>query len=153
MLRNLLVCCIGLLYLTQAPALPAQAAPAQARDPRVDQLTKDTDELKHTVADQEKRIADLEKTVKMLQAQAAPPPPAPIPNPTAPWTSAANWSRVKAGMSEADVVEILGPASSVTSVEDSRTLYYQPGPSSTSTLSGTVTLKDDRVTAMSPPAF
>lgn len=153
MLRILVICCIGLLYSTQTPALPAQA---QARDPRVDQLTKDTEQLKHTVADQEKRIAELETTVKMLQAQSAPPappPPAPIPNPTPPWASPTSWNRVKPGMSQADVEQILGAPTSVTSVEDSRTLYYQPGSSSASTLSGTVTLQDDRVTAMAPPAF
>ncbi len=148
MFRNLAICFVGLLYYTQAPPLRAQA-----RDPRVDKLTMETEELKRTVADQDKRIAELEKTVKMLQAAAAPPLPQPIPAPPPPWKAPSSWNLIQAGMSEAQVVAILGPPTSVQSVQDSRTLFYQPDARSTSTLNGTVTLKDDRVTATSPPAF
>jgi len=148
MFRTLAICLVGLLYFTQAPVLRAQA-----RDPRVDKLTMDTEDLKRTVADQDKRIAELEKTVKMLQSAATPPPPEPIPAPTPPWKAPSSWKLIQAGMSEAQVVGILGPPTSVQSVEDSRTLFYQPDAQSTSTLNGTVTLKDDRVTASSPPAF
>ena len=102
------------------------------------------DPAKRSVADQDKRIAELEKTVKMLQVAAAPPLPAPIPSPTAPWKAPSGWSQIKTGMSEAQVVGLLGPPTSVQSVQDSRTLFYQPDSHSTSTLSGSVTLKDDR---------
>ncbi len=146
--RTAAICIVWLLYSAQTPVLRAQA-----RDPRVDKLTAETDELKRTVADQDKRIAELEKTVKMLQAAAAPPVPAPIPSSTPAWKTPTSWNLIKAGMSEAQVVGILGPPTSVQSVTDSRTLFYQPGPNSTSTLNGSVSLKDDRVTATSPPAF
>jgi hypothetical protein len=149
MSRTLAICIVCLVYSTQVP----QALTAQARDSRVDKLVMDTEELKHTVADQDKRIAELEKTVKMLQAAAAPPVPTPIPSSTPAWKAPSSWNLIKAGMSEAQVVGILGPPTNVQSVEDSRTLFYQPDSSSTSTLNGSVTLKDDRVTASSPPAF
>lgn len=147
MIRNIAIGLVWLLYAAQAPALKAQA-----RDPRVDKLTLETEELMKTVAEQDKRIAELEKTVKMLQAAAAP-LPSPIPSSTPPWKAPSSWNLVKSGMSEAQVVGILGPPTSVQSVEDSRTLFYQPDPRSTSTLNGSVTLKDDRVTATAPPAF
>jgi hypothetical protein len=142
------MCIVWLVFSTQVPT----ALTAQSRDSRVDKLVMDTEELKHTVADQDKRIAELEKTVKMLQA-AAPPVPAPIPSSTPAWKAPSSWNQIKAGMSESQVVGILGPPTSVQSVTDSRTLFYQPGPNSTSTLNGSVTLLDDRVTATSPPAF
>jgi hypothetical protein len=155
MFRYLAICFVGLLYYTQAPPLLAQV-----HDPRLDKLAMEfdklaaeTDGLKHTIADQDKRIMELEKSVKMLQSAAAPPPPEPIPAPTPPWKAPSSWKLIQAGMSEAQVVGILGPPTSVQSVEDSRTLFYQPDASSTSTLNGSVTLKDDRVTASSPPAF
>jgi septal ring factor EnvC (AmiA/AmiB activator) len=44
---------------------------AQTRDPRVDELTKETAQLKRRIADQDGRIAELEKVVKALQAAAA----------------------------------------------------------------------------------
>ncbi len=146
MSRILVVCTLWLCTIQTPSAL------AQTRDPRVDQLTKDMEELKHTVADQDKRISDLEKTVKMLQALMNP-APAPIPAVNPPWTSSSNWTRVKAGMSEADVTEILGSPTSVQSVVDSKILFYQSDAKSSSALKGSVTLMDDRVTAMSPPAF
>jgi hypothetical protein len=162
-MRRTPVFCIALLfYCAQRPALMAQTpdprvdklAPDKlALDKLVEKLVMDTQELKRTVADQDKRIAELEKTVRMLQSAAAPPPPAPIPAPAPPWKTPTSWNLIKAGMSEAQVVEILGPPTGVQSVEDSRTLFYQPDSHSTSTLNGSVTLKDDRVTMSSPPAF
>jgi hypothetical protein len=155
MFRYLAICFVGLLYYIQAPPLRAQA-----HDPRLDklamefdQLSMETEDLKRTVADQDKRITELEKSVKMLQSAATPPPAEPIPAPTPPWKTPSSWNLIQAGMSEAQVVGILGPPTSVQSVEDSRILFYQPDASSTSTLNGSVTLKDDRVKASSPPAF
>ncbi len=127
-------------------------AMSQTRDPRVDELKKQVAQLKLKVADQESRIAELEKAVKLLQS-AATPVPAPIPPTTPPWYHAGNWDQIKSGMSESQVVAILGPPTSVDSSIDQRTLFYSPDPNSTSTLSGSVTLVDDRVTAMTPPVF
>jgi hypothetical protein len=136
----------GLLVLACA------IAPAQTRDPRVDELTKETEQLKRKIADQDGRITELEKAMKSLRAAAAP-LPASIPTESPPWHRASNWTLIKTGMSEAQVVGILGPATSVDSSMDRRTLDYTPDASSTSTLKGSVTLIDDRVTAMTPPAF
>jgi hypothetical protein len=127
-------------------------AMAQTRDPRVDELTKETAQLKRTIADQGARIAELEKAVKTLQA-AAPSLPSRIPSEIPPWHRASNWTLIKAGMSEAQVVEILGPPTSVDTSIDTRILLYAPDSNSTSTLKGSVTLTDDRVTAMVPPSF
>jgi hypothetical protein len=125
---------------------------AQTHDPRVDDLQKETAQLKRRLADQDARIAELERTVKALQA-AATPLPARIPAETPPWYRASNWTQIKTGMSEAQVVAILGPPTSVDSSIDKRTLLYTPDPNSTSTLTGNVTLIGDRVTAMIPPSF
>ena len=127
-------------------------AMAQTRDPRIDELTKETAELKRKIADQEGRIAELEKAVKFLQSAAAP-MPAPIPSETPLWHRASNWTQIKIGMPEAQVTAILGPPTSVDSSIDKRILLYAPDASSTSALKGSVTLIDDRVTAMTPPAF
>jgi hypothetical protein len=127
-------------------------AVAQTHDPRVDELKKETAQLKRMIADQEQRIAELEKTVKALQAAAAP-LPARIPSETPLWHRPSNWAQIKTGMSEAEVVAILGPPTSVDTSIDRRTLLYTPDAKSTSTLTGSVTLIGDRVTAMVPPAF
>jgi hypothetical protein len=142
---------IWLLFLTVPFALPAQD-----KDPRIDALAKETAQLKTTIADQERRITELEKTVKALQAAAeaiTAPKPETIPAPTPAWQLAANWTLIKKGMSGAQVIEILGPPTLDDAVTDMRVLYYQPDPRSTITLKGSVTLMDDRVIAMVPPAF
>jgi hypothetical protein len=147
MYHNRVLCMACLLYLN----LPLSAM-TEARDAQIDELKKETAQLKVMIAAQERRIAELEKTVKALQAVAAP-MPTPIPSPTPPWHRASNWTLIKKGMSEAQVVEILGPPTRVDSSIDVRTLVYEPDSNSTSTLLGSVTLTDDRVTAAKPPAF
>ena len=145
----------GLLVWACGLALGQDAPPLDPRplDPRVDELTTETAQLRRTIADQERRIAALEKTVKALQAAAVPPVPKRIPSPTPEWRVAANWAHIKKGMSEAQVVELLGPPTRTISVVDMRTLYYQPDAKGGTTLHGSVTLMDDRVTASEPPDF
>jgi outer membrane protein assembly factor BamE (lipoprotein component of BamABCDE complex) len=126
------------------------AAMAQTRDPRVDDLTKETAQLKRTIADQERRIAELEKTVKLLSG-AVTPATARIISDTPPWQVASNWSLIRKGMSEAQVMEVLGPPTRVQSAIDTRTLLYTTDAQSTTTLNGSVTLTDDRVIASIPP--
>jgi hypothetical protein len=135
---------VGLILTMTAPAQN------QSRDARTDALEMQTAELKQEVADQGRRIAELEKQVVALQT---PPKPASIPAPVPPWHSPANWGLIKPGMSEMQVVAILGPPTNVQAVEDTRKLFYTPDPKSTNTLTGNITLMDDRVIAMSPPSF
>ena len=103
-------------------------------------------------ADQERRISELEKTVRQLQAALAPPPKR-IPSPTPLWLTPVNWGFIKKEMPEAQVVELLGPPTRIQSVVDVRILYYNPEAKSTTPLHGSVTLKDDRVIASEPPDF
>jgi hypothetical protein len=127
-------------------------AQAQAHDPRIDQLEKETAQLKATVAEQGHRIAELESALKTLQAVLKP-TPKPIPGPTPPWFEPSNWIKLSPGMSEEEVVAILGPPSSADGKIDVRTLVYETGPSETRSLKGSVTLTDDRLTGAQPPKF
>ncbi len=104
-------------------------------------------QLNSTIADQGRRIAALERTVKVLQQNAVQVLPKPD------WHAALNWALIRNGMSEKQVVDLLGPATRVQSVVDVRTLYYQPDPRSESTAHGSVTLKGDRVTNSDAPDF
>ncbi len=145
MLRTSIVCTLCLIGLSPL-ALP------EAPDTRIDKLEKETAQLKATVAEQNRKINELENTVKALQA-ALTPAPKPIPAPTPPWHEPSNWTQIQPGMSEAQVVAILGPPTSVDADTDVRTLVYQTGSSATRPLRGSVTLTDDRLTAAQPPKF
>lgn len=141
----------GCLLLMFAVDLSSQSkAPGDATGKEtLESVAGETAQLKQTVAELEKRVAELEKTVKALQETVAP-PPKPIPSPMPPWQASTSWGRIRPGMSETDVVAILGAATRVQSVTDMRILFYG---SDASALSGSVTLMDDRVIAATPPAF
>ncbi len=71
------------------------------------------------------------------------------------WLSAANWRRVRPGMGEFEVIDILGPPSSVRGAPEaqSRTLMYAMEIGSSAFLSGRVDLKDRRVIEVQVPAL
>jgi len=151
MRRKLTVYAAFLTFSVSCLAQNRDASPQSRDASRLDALTMETEELKRVVADQARRIAELEKEVKALQA-----PPvsvSPIPASTPAWFLPVNWSRIKKDMSEADVVQILGPPTTVQSAVDTRTLFYTSDSHSATTLNGSVTLTDDRVTLMTPPKF
>ena len=131
------------------PAL-ALGQSRDARDRRITELTHEVEQLKRTILEQDRRITQLEKDVKALQVSSV---PGPIPPLIPLWHAAANWNQIKAGMSRAQIVDILGAPTRETTVLDVQTLYYAPDSRSSSTLSGTITLVGDRLTSMMPPSF
>ena len=74
MLRTSFVCTLGLLAWSSV-------ALAQSQESRIDQLEEETAQLKATVTEQGRRIAELENMLKALQAVLTP-MPKPIPAPT-----------------------------------------------------------------------
>ncbi len=149
-------------------------ATAQTRDSQSNDLALEIPQLKQKIADQDERIAQLEKAMKAMQENGvragnisdailkleaavrdlkAIPAPGPIPSPTPPWYSASNWNLLTLGMPRLRVGEILGPPTKVSTVLDVDTWYYSTDSRAAKTLYGSVTFIGDRVTAMMPPAF
>jgi hypothetical protein len=97
------------------------------------------------VADQDRRIANLERTMRSLQTTvltaARPVRPS--------WRNAEGWSAVKIGMSRDQVVEILGEPKSTDIVIDRQTLSYKD----VSNPIGKVVITDDRVSEVNSPRF
>ncbi len=160
---------LGLLGLVTSTLLLSQSRPAQApsdnkppsKDRRLEDALTDIATLKREIKEQNQRIADLEKSLRTLQAAAAAErapvveekikiPPKPLP---APWHDPLTWARVAEGMSRAQVEEILGKPTSVDAVIDYQTLNYKGTTAAGSVLTGNVKLTDDRVTAVNPPDF
>jgi len=154
---------LGLIGLATSPVLFSQSTPAstpQSRDRRLDEALTDIALLKRVVKEQDRRIADLEKALRTVQAAGAAERPAVVeekvkipPKPlAAPWHNPQSWARVQEGMSRGQVEEILGKPTSVDAVIDYQTLNYK-GETPGGVLSGSVKLTDDRVTAVTPPDF
>lgn len=123
--------------------------------------------LKRLIKEQDRRIGELEKTVKSLQT-ATIPPTASIPandkptarelaktiiKPAAPWQNPLGWTQIREGLSRAQVEEILGKPTSVESVLDYQTLLYKGDVPGSGTVTGAVKLTDDRVSGITPPNF
>ena len=127
---------------------------------------EDVDALYKIVMRLTNRISDLETQVKELEGRESRPfnqqqsrANAPIPNASSKaWHNPANWSRLKVGMSEARVKQILGePSRRGTSYIGSVTLTYSGFNSNGVSLTGNVELfKDDQIgyeADIKPPAW
>jgi hypothetical protein len=155
--RIIAVSALGLICLSTSPLCFSQT-----RDRRLEEALVDITLLKRLVKEQDRRIADLEKTVKALQAAMAANPEKPAGEervkttakpPAARWQNPLAWSQIREGISRAQVEEILGKPAAVESVIDYQTLVYKSDVSGSGTLAGTVRLTDDRVSQVNPPEF
>jgi hypothetical protein len=143
--------CLGLLLAVSLPAVAAD-------DFKLIELEQDVIEL-------ERRVEALSRDVEQLQQRGfdrttAPAAPGGADCAAAqpcspPWLSVSSWERVRPGMSEFEVIGILGPPSSVRGAADSpaRTLMYAMEIGSNAFLAGRVDLEDRRVTAVQLPVL
>lgn len=145
-----------LLGIVLAISIPAAA---QLEDIRTRQLMQDVAELQRTLRQQALRIDQLEREISRLTG-------APVTRPATsegvsardlekqPWLAPKTWDRVKLGMSEIEVLDILGyPTSARTAQDKSKTLFYSVQVSPAGFLSGNVELTDNRVRAVNRPAL
>ena len=154
---------LGLLGLAVSPPCFGQTSSNPGRDRRLEASETEINLLKRQVREQDRRIAELERTVKSLQTTAttanAERPAAHelaktlVKTPLARWQNPLAWTQIREGLSRSQVEEILGKPTSVEAVIDYQTLIYKGDVPGSGTVSGMVKLTDDRVSEISPPAF
>ena len=122
------------------------------------QLRKEVEMLKGTVLEQNRRIEALERKLpgetsaisptvtneRATQSKALVSPP---------WHDGISWGRVKEGMSEAQVISILGPPTSLDVIGGDKTLFYRGVVSGSVSVSGNTKLHNDRVWQVNTPLF
>ena len=131
------------------------AAPAwSADDIRVLKLEQDVRNLEREVRELSREIDALRLQLTgssgdRLRRRPAQEPPAS----GAAWLDPENWRRVRPGMSEGEVVDLLGTPTSTRTEEGARVMLYamEIGPSGL--LGGRVTLRDGMVTEVSEPGL
>jgi hypothetical protein len=69
------------------------------------------------------------------------------------WIEAARWDRVRAGMTELEVINILGPPTSLRQEGDARVLLYAMEIGSSNFLGGSVEFRDQAVSAINKPTL
>ncbi len=145
--------------LAAVPFSPSALADDAAR---ISRLETEIQQLRSQIDEQNRRIQRLEaELARGSGAQAAAPRPrprspdskaaAPATGPQ-PWHTAPAWGRIKPGMTEQEVIAILGPPTAADSIGALKSLFYRDVPGRAD-LHGHVNLKDGRVVAVNQPVF
>ena len=146
-----------------ACALMAGLAPVSARSDdaaRINFLESEIQRLRNQLDEQNRRIERLEAALaqrgavvpgrpsdRRLDATAA----SPKTTGPQPWHSLENWERVTKGMTQEEVVKVLGEPTTVQSVDNYKTLFYGGVTRDGRTLNGLVNMRDERVVAVKNP--
>lgn len=124
---------------------------AIADDLRVSQLEQEVRRLERQVMALSRRLDELQRPTFTNARPAAPAvPPQPAGDE---WIDAAKWQRVKPGMSELEVVGLLGSPTSMREEKGERVLLYALEVSTSGFLSGSVTLRDRKVARVQTPVL
>jgi hypothetical protein len=118
--------------------------------------------LEQDVRNLERQVQTLTREVSVLQRQLAhaseaPAAPAraasPTPDVSSGWLNAANWKRIQPGMSELEVIDILGAPTSMRASHEQRVLMYAVEIGTSGFLSGSVQLANRQVTSVQTPVL
>lgn len=154
---------IGGALAAAACVLSMSAMPARADDSaRINNLESELQRLRTQVAEQNRRIQRLEAQLDQLGVMGTPGPAglsraegAASGKPRAagplPWHASKTWEQLAVGMSETEVIAILGDPTALETVDNYKTLFYSDGAAG-GEISGHVNLKDDLVVAIKAPA-
>jgi hypothetical protein len=122
-----------------------------ADEARVAFLEQELRRLQQQVQALSRRIDELERPVVPAPA-AEPRATAPAPASDA-WVDADKWRKVHAGMSELEVIGLLGPPTSLRGKDGARVLFYALEIGTSGFLGGSVTLRDRVVVDVRPPVL
>lgn len=144
---------IALLVMTFAAAMQSAAAQDNFK---VIKLEQDVRNLERQVQDLSRQVNDLQRRLvqagdaSAARADRSAPPTA---STSTSWLVAANWDRVRTGMSELEVIGVLGPPTSMRAAADSRTLFYAMEIGASGFLGGSVRLEERKVVEVVRPAL
>lgn len=129
---------------------PVAAAAADAL--KISQIEQDIRLLQQQLREQARQIDLLQ--ARLATAAAQPEAASPARPPAAPsqaWLDAAKWARVQAGMSELEVLTLLGPPTSMRADDEGRVLLYAMEIGASGFLAGSVMLRDRSVVQVENP--
>jgi hypothetical protein len=142
-------------------SMPGPACADEAA--RISRLETEIQQLRSQIDEQNRRIQRLEAELNRGGRSSEPPKTGSrggepragqlAPKGPQPWHSAAAWDRVARGMTVDAVTAILGTPTAAESIGALKTLFYRGTTPGGISLQGHVNLRDDRVLAVSKPAF
>lgn len=133
----------------------AHGAAAQG-DYKVIKLEQDMRNLERQVRELSRQLSDAQRQIEQLGGRPVTRPdraaPAAVGTST-PWLDVENWDRLREGMTELQVIELLGPPTSTRADGNARTLFYAMEIGSNAFLSGTVRIEDRKVEDVQKPTL
>ena len=136
--------------------LTAVALNATAQDAlRIQELRQEINELQRLVRDQGRRIDSLERQLNRSKLAVSPGPPrSPSAAPSAgaeKWLVPANWERLRTGMNEQQVLDLIGYPTTARGGDTGKTLFYTVQVGASGFLSGRVVIVDKEVREIQKP--
>jgi hypothetical protein len=135
--------------------LGAPVAAIAADDLKVIRLEQDVRDLQRQVGALTQQLAQLRSQLARPAEQPVTAPGTPAASASAPaqdaWVDAAKWDRVRPGISELEVVGLLGPPTSMRAQGNERVLLYAMEIGGSGFLGGSVTLRDRAVVDVRKP--
>ena len=122
-------------------------------DPRVSFLEQEVRNLQRQVLALSRQVDELRTRPDRLKGRPLAPAKAASAADPARWTDAANWQRLRAGMSELEVINLLGPPTSMREQEGARVLLYAMEIGASGFLGGSITLREREVTEVRQPTL
>lgn len=119
---------------------------------RIIRLEQDVRELERQVSTLQREISTLRRDTGTRRLEPGRIESTHATSPDA-WVDAGKWRRIKIGAREMEVIELLGPPTSMRVQDGSRILLYAMEIGSSGFLSGSVTLKDREVIAIELPTL
>lgn len=125
---------------------------AQAADDlRISQLEQDVRNLQREMRAISQQLDELRRQLTRPGDPLRPPSSSAAPVTSGPWLETSRWQQVRAGMSELEVINLLGPPASMRVADGERVLLYAMEIGATGFLSGSVTLRERKVTLVKVP--
>lgn len=138
-------------------------AKAQSGEAKNEEVFIEIRFLKQVIAEQERRIVELEKNVRELQLLVAPPKTKESEGRTirrlrpaqaeAAWQNPGSWEFIVDGMSPSQVISILGAPTSTKDDGAFKTLFFEGEVPGSGSVSGNIKFLDNRVFLVHKPVF
>lgn len=139
--------------LCVALALPiAPSSSRAADDARVLRLEQDVRTLQRDLANLARQVEQLRLQSSRPSANGRPRPPPPVETGPA-WLDAGKWEKIQPGMTELEVIGLLGPPTSMRDQDGTRELLYAMDIGSSAFLGGSVRLRDRHVVDVRIPTL
>jgi hypothetical protein len=135
--------------------LPFSASAAEDVTYRLMKLEQDVRNLERQVQTLTRQLDEQRQQLSHAGDRGPPTrsPSAPAGPSSTAWLEAARWDRVRTGMSELEVIGVLGPPTSMREEDGARVLLYAMEIGSTGFLGGSVEFRDRAVTAVNKPVL